>query len=128
MGLLFAISPILVVSFGALLLMLVEAFSGGGKKNGDIALGTAVTLFAGAAFSIAAWMIGAVRTAAERAGRDPAAVKFCVAAPAYVGDDLALKCLCHRHRVGADGAQHTGHAADHRRVFGDDDDAQSGGR
>ncbi|MEV6812450.1 TIGR03842 family LLM class F420-dependent oxidoreductase [Micromonospora sp. NPDC051296] len=38
---------------------------------------------------IAAWMIGAVRTAAERAGRDPAAIKFCVAAPAYVGDDLA---------------------------------------
>ncbi|OJF13852.1 TIGR03842 family LLM class F420-dependent oxidoreductase [Couchioplanes caeruleus] len=38
---------------------------------------------------IAAWMIKAVRTAAERAGRDPAAIKFCVAAPAYVGDDLA---------------------------------------
>ncbi|ROO59124.1 methylenetetrahydromethanopterin reductase [Micromonospora sp. Llam0] len=38
---------------------------------------------------IAAWMIGAVRTAAERAGRDPDAVTFCVAAPAYVGDDLA---------------------------------------
>jgi probable F420-dependent oxidoreductase len=37
---------------------------------------------------IAAWMIAAVRRAAERAGRDPAAVKFCVAAPAYVGDDL----------------------------------------
>jgi len=42
-----------------------------------------------AAPDIAAWMITAVRTAAERAGRDPAAVKFCVAAPAYVGDDLA---------------------------------------
>jgi len=38
---------------------------------------------------IAAWMIGVVRAAAERAGRDPAAIKFCVAAPAYVGDDLA---------------------------------------
>ncbi|MGK5681990.1 TIGR03842 family LLM class F420-dependent oxidoreductase [Actinoplanes sp. URMC 104] len=38
---------------------------------------------------IAAWMIGAVRGAAERAGRDPMAIKFCVAAPAYVGDDLA---------------------------------------
>ena len=34
---------------------------------------------------IAAWMIGAVRAAAEKAGRDPAAIKFCVAAPAYVG-------------------------------------------
>jgi probable F420-dependent oxidoreductase len=37
---------------------------------------------------IAAWMIGAVRSAAERAGRDPATIKFCVAAPAYVGADL----------------------------------------
>jgi probable F420-dependent oxidoreductase len=38
---------------------------------------------------IAAWMIAAVRKAAAAAGRDPAAIKFCVAAPAYVGDDLA---------------------------------------
>ncbi len=38
---------------------------------------------------IAAWMIRAVREAAQKAGRDPAAIKFCVAAPAYVGDDLA---------------------------------------
>ncbi|NUT33183.1 MAG: TIGR03842 family LLM class F420-dependent oxidoreductase [Hamadaea sp.] len=37
---------------------------------------------------LAEWMITAVRTAAERAGRDPMAIKFCVAAPAYVGDDL----------------------------------------
>jgi probable F420-dependent oxidoreductase len=38
---------------------------------------------------IAAWMISAVRRAAEEAGRDPAEITFCVAAPAYVGDDLA---------------------------------------
>ena len=38
---------------------------------------------------IAAWMIKAVRSAAEKAGRDPMAIKFCVAAPAYVGNDLA---------------------------------------
>jgi probable F420-dependent oxidoreductase len=37
---------------------------------------------------IAAWMIKAVRTAAANAGRDPDAIKFCVAGPAYVGDDL----------------------------------------
>jgi probable F420-dependent oxidoreductase len=37
---------------------------------------------------ITAWSIAAVRGAAERAGRDPASVKICVAAPAYVGDDL----------------------------------------
>ncbi|MEU7906828.1 TIGR03842 family LLM class F420-dependent oxidoreductase [Actinoplanes sp. NPDC049118] len=38
---------------------------------------------------IAAWMIRTVRDAAARAGRDPDAIKFCVAAPAYVGDDIA---------------------------------------
>jgi probable F420-dependent oxidoreductase len=37
---------------------------------------------------IAAWMIAAVREAADRAGRDPMAVKFCVAAPAYVSSDV----------------------------------------
>jgi probable F420-dependent oxidoreductase len=36
---------------------------------------------------IAAWMIKTVRDAAEAAGRDPMAVKFCVAAPFYIGDD-----------------------------------------
>lgn len=36
---------------------------------------------------IAAWMIAAVRKAAAAAGRDPEALKFCVAAPAYVGED-----------------------------------------
>ncbi len=38
---------------------------------------------------IVAWSVGAVRAAAADAGRDPAEVKICVAAPAYVGDDLA---------------------------------------
>jgi probable F420-dependent oxidoreductase len=36
---------------------------------------------------IAAWMIKTVRDAAEKAGRDPMSVKFCVAAPMYIGDD-----------------------------------------
>ncbi len=39
---------------------------------------------------IVAWSIDAVRQAAERAGRDPAAVTICVAAPAYVTDGSAL--------------------------------------
>ncbi len=38
---------------------------------------------------IAAWMIKSVRDAAEKAGRDPMSVKFCVAAPMYIGDDWA---------------------------------------
>ena len=36
--------------------------------------------------SIAEWTIGAVRAAAEAAGRDPADITICVAAPAYVTD------------------------------------------
>jgi probable F420-dependent oxidoreductase len=39
--------------------------------------------------SIAAWTIKAVRESAERAGRDPDSITICVAAPAYVGDDVA---------------------------------------
>ena len=38
---------------------------------------------------IAAWTIAAVRRGAEAAGRDPAAVTICAAAPAYVTDDVA---------------------------------------
>ncbi|HUP72162.1 MAG TPA: TIGR03842 family LLM class F420-dependent oxidoreductase [Acidimicrobiales bacterium] len=38
---------------------------------------------------ITAWSIKAVKQAAAAAGRDPDSVKICVAAPAYVGDDLA---------------------------------------
>ncbi|WP_255953958.1 TIGR03842 family LLM class F420-dependent oxidoreductase [Streptomyces odontomachi] len=34
------------------------------------------------------WMVKAVREAAEAAGRDPAELTICVAAPAYVSDDL----------------------------------------
>ena len=39
--------------------------------------------------SIAEWTIKAVRDAAAAAGRDPQSVKICVAAPAYVTDDIA---------------------------------------
>jgi len=35
------------------------------------------------------WTIESVRAAAKAAGRDPADLTMCVAAPAYVGDDLA---------------------------------------
>lgn len=38
--------------------------------------------------AIAQWTIGAVRKAAEEAGRDPDDLYICVAAPAYVGSDL----------------------------------------
>jgi probable F420-dependent oxidoreductase len=35
---------------------------------------------------VASWMIRTVRDAAEAVGRDPESIKFCVAAPMYVGD------------------------------------------
>ena len=38
---------------------------------------------------ITGWTIGAVREAARKSGRDPDSIKICVAAPAYVGQDLA---------------------------------------
>jgi probable F420-dependent oxidoreductase len=38
---------------------------------------------------IAAWTIEAVRKAARDSGRDPNSVKICVAAPAYVGDNMS---------------------------------------
>jgi probable F420-dependent oxidoreductase len=34
------------------------------------------------------WTMGAVRQAAEAAGRDPASIDICVVAPAYVGDNI----------------------------------------
>jgi probable F420-dependent oxidoreductase len=38
--------------------------------------------------SIVEWTVRAVREAAAAAGRDPSEITICVAAPAYVGDDL----------------------------------------
>ena len=37
---------------------------------------------------IVEWTVGAVKKAAAEAGRDPESLSICVAAPAYVGDDL----------------------------------------
>ncbi|TCP53038.1 methylenetetrahydromethanopterin reductase [Tamaricihabitans halophyticus] len=39
--------------------------------------------------AIARWTVGEVREAARAAGRDPGGITICVAAPAYVGTDLA---------------------------------------
>ncbi|MTD59284.1 TIGR03842 family LLM class F420-dependent oxidoreductase [Amycolatopsis pithecellobii] len=39
--------------------------------------------------AIARWTISSVHEAARAAGRDPAGITICVAAPAYVGDDVA---------------------------------------
>lgn len=54
------------------------------KTTGEVGDGYILQL---ADVDVARWMITQVRNAAEAAGRDPDAITFCVAAPAYVGDD-----------------------------------------
>lgn len=54
------------------------------KLTGEVGDGFILQL---ADVDIAAWMIKTVREAAEAAGRDPMSIKFCVAAPMYIGDD-----------------------------------------
>jgi probable F420-dependent oxidoreductase len=54
------------------------------KLAGEVGDGFILQL---ADLDIAEWMIRTVRDAAEKAGRDPLSVTFCVAAPMYVGDD-----------------------------------------
>ena len=54
------------------------------KLTGEVGDGFILQL---ADLDIAKWMIETVRTAADDAGRDPMSVKFCVAAPMYIGTD-----------------------------------------
>ncbi|GAA2034057.1 TIGR03842 family LLM class F420-dependent oxidoreductase [Agromyces tropicus] len=56
------------------------------KLTGEVGDGFILQL---ADVDIAAWMIKTVRDAAEAAGRDPMSIKFCVAAPFYIGEDRA---------------------------------------
>jgi NADH-quinone oxidoreductase subunit N len=74
MNLMLALSPLLVVAFGALLLMLTEAFGkpaspegigpggivvdAGAGRASELALGSAVVLFCGAIASLSVWLIG----------------------------------------------------------------------
>jgi NADH-quinone oxidoreductase subunit N len=64
MGTALALSPLGIVGIGALLLMLVEAFS---TRRGGLALGAAIVLFAGAAFAGGVWMVGMDKLVAEGA-------------------------------------------------------------
>jgi probable F420-dependent oxidoreductase len=54
------------------------------KLTGEVGDGFILQM---ADLDVAKWMIDTVRTAASNAGRDPMAVKFCVAAPMYIGTD-----------------------------------------
>ena len=64
---------------------------------------------------IAEWTIAAVRRAAADAGRDPDELYMCVAAPAYVGDDLAHQ----RDQVRWFGGMVGNHVADLVERYGD---------
>ncbi|MCU1419544.1 TIGR03842 family LLM class F420-dependent oxidoreductase [Mycetocola sp.] len=55
------------------------------KLTGEVGDGFILQL---ADIDIAQWMIKTVRDAAEQAGRDPMSIRFCVAAPMYIGDDV----------------------------------------
>jgi probable F420-dependent oxidoreductase len=67
---------------------------------------------------ITRWTISAVKVAAEKAGRDPESLRFCVAAPAYVGDDLAHQ----RDQVRWFGGMVGNHVADIVERYGDSGD------
>ncbi len=54
------------------------------KLTGEVGDGFILQL---ADLDIAKWMIETVRTAADNVGRDPMSIKFCVAAPMYIGSD-----------------------------------------
>ncbi|MBP3045000.1 TIGR03842 family LLM class F420-dependent oxidoreductase [Arthrobacter jiangjiafuii] len=54
------------------------------KLAGEVGDGFILQL---ADLDIAEWMIATVRSAAAAAGRDPMSIKFCVAAPMYIGED-----------------------------------------
>jgi NADH-quinone oxidoreductase subunit N len=66
LGLYLSISPLLVIALGGALLMLAEAFSHHREEHesrsegpsSSLAAGTAITLFAGAIFAAAVWVVG----------------------------------------------------------------------
>ena len=55
------------------------------KLTGEVGDGFILQM---ADLDVAEWMIKTVRTAARNAGRDPDAIKFCVAAPMQIGTDM----------------------------------------
>ena len=67
---------------------------------------------------IAKWTIDSVRTAAADVGRDPDELTICVAAPAYVGDDVAYM----RDQVRWFGGMVGNHVADMVARYGDQSD------
>jgi probable F420-dependent oxidoreductase len=86
------------------------------KTTGEVGDGFILQL---ADVDIARWMIGAVRKAAADAGRDPDAITFCVAAPAYVGDDSPESLQHMRDQCRWFGGMVGNHVADIVAKYGD---------
>jgi probable F420-dependent oxidoreductase len=62
------------------------------KLTGEVGDGFILQM---ADLDVATWMIQTVRDAASNAGRDPMSIKFCVAAPMYIGDSSNPETLAH---------------------------------
>jgi probable F420-dependent oxidoreductase len=88
------------------------------KTAGEVGDGFILQL---ADVDIAEWMIDAVRTAASNVGRDPDSLTFCVAAPMYVGEDLAHQ----RDQCRWFGGMVGNHVADIVAKYGDSGDGTS---
>jgi probable F420-dependent oxidoreductase len=86
------------------------------KAAGEVGDGFILQL---ADVDIAKWMIGAVRDAAEKAGRDPDAITFCVAAPMYVGEDTPESWAHMREQCRWFGGMVGNHVADIVSKYGD---------
>jgi probable F420-dependent oxidoreductase len=89
------------------------------KTTGEVGDGFILQL---ADVDIAKWMIGAVRKAAADAGRDPEAITFCVAAPAYVGPDTPESLAHMREQCRWFGGMVGNHVADIVAKYGDGGD------
>lgn len=89
------------------------------KTTGEVGDGFILQL---ADVDIAKWMIGAVRKAAVDAGRDPDAITFCVAAPAYVGDGSEESMAHMREQCRWFGGMVGNHVADIVAKYGDSGD------
>ena len=87
------------------------------KLTGEVGDGFILQL---ADLDIAEWMIATVRKAAAAAGRDPLSIRFCVAAPMYIGDDSATSRAHMRNQTRWFGGMVGNHVADIVSKYGAD--------
>jgi probable F420-dependent oxidoreductase len=88
------------------------------KLTGEVGDGFILQL---ADVDIAKWMIKTVRDSAEKAGRNPDDITFCVAAPMYIGDSGDKKAMAHmRDQCRWFGGMVGNHVADIVAKYGDD--------